>query len=161
MLTEFPAPSLDVVPHTLVVFLRTLPLPSTPISPRRFRYLKHAQGYTVRLCGHARELESQSAGNAFTTSWGPSRDSRWRGCWEEFSIWIDNLLKVTEVLLLVVVFTLQIHSRAWVRRPNMPSSPNSFLCLATPSLQRLMTQFLLLSLPFHGYLRLVTSDIPH
>ncbi|KIK41483.1 hypothetical protein CY34DRAFT_107303 [Suillus luteus UH-Slu-Lm8-n1] len=32
---------------------------------------------------------------------------------KEFSIWIENLLKVTEVLSRVVVFTLQIHSRAW------------------------------------------------
>jgi hypothetical protein len=53
---------------------------------------------------------------------------------KEFSIWIDDLLKATEVLLRVVVCTLQILSRAQIRRPNMSSSPNSLLCPATPSL---------------------------
>jgi exocyst complex protein 7 len=38
---------------------------------------------------------------------------------KEFSIWIDNLLKVTDAFL--VVFTLQILSRARTHKPNIPS----------------------------------------
>ncbi|KAG1772900.1 Cullin repeat-like-containing domain protein [Suillus placidus] len=83
MLTEFPPPLMSSL-TPLVAFLRTLPLPSThpshPAASAILNMLKDAQrGYADMRSSwnRAETLDGVAAG-------------------KEFSIWIDNLLKVTE-----------------------------------------------------------------
>jgi exocyst complex protein 7 len=143
MLTEFPPPLMSSL-TPLVVFLRTLPLPSThpshPAASAILNTLKDAQRGYADMRGNwsrkALEMHSRRVVDRAETLDGVAAG-------KEFSIWIDNLLKVTEVLLLVIVFILQILSRARTHRQNTPSSPNSPRWLATLSLHRLMIPFLL------------------
>ncbi|KAG2150132.1 Cullin repeat-like-containing domain protein [Suillus cothurnatus] len=108
MLTEFP-PSLMSSLTPLVAFLRTLPLPSThpshPAASAILNTLKDAQrGYADMRGSWSRkalEMHSRRVVDRAETLDGVAAG-------KEFSIWIDNLLKVTETEynLLVVLAPL-------------------------------------------------------
>jgi exocyst complex protein 7 len=107
MLTEFP-PSLMSSLTPLVAFLRTLPLPSThpshPAASAILNTLKDAQrGYADMRGSWSRkalEMHSRRVVDRAETLDGVAAG-------KEFSIWIDNLLKVTEVLFIVIVLILK------------------------------------------------------
>ncbi|KAG2746580.1 hypothetical protein P692DRAFT_20954767 [Suillus brevipes Sb2] len=96
MLTEFPPPLMSSL-TPLVVFLRTLPLPSThpshPAASAILNTLKDAQRGYADMRGNwsrkALEMHSRRVVDRAETLDGVAAG-------KEFSIWIDNLLRVTE-----------------------------------------------------------------
>jgi len=103
-LSEFPSSLMSsLVP--LVTFLRTLPLPSThpshPAASAILSTLKDAQRGYADMRGNwsrkALETHSRRLVDRAETLDGVAAG-------KEFVIWIDNLLKVAEVLFLLVIF---------------------------------------------------------
>ncbi|KAG2745313.1 hypothetical protein P692DRAFT_2078684 [Suillus brevipes Sb2] len=130
MRTEFP--SFDVLPHTPgCIPPYSPPFIDASISSRCIYCFKHAQGCTARVCGHARDLESQSVGNAFTTSWGPTETLDGVAAGKEFSIWIDNLLEVTVAEYVLLAELAPLSTNTLLQRPmiqfSLHSSPFSRL----------------------------------